>query len=186
MKKMQQMILDTLERPEIRQMAYGFGTVYINAMNFEGVKQALNAKKISVKHSEKMSATRAKYIYTHNKYVLGFRHLSGSADREASIVHESVHAIFDVEVKPLTVRESEAAAYLAQCLFYYFRNRDALANGNTMTFKDPILKAAWGVSKLCRHRSMLTDGEMQPLFDAIAAHKLYRDNYDDTDDYDGV
>lgn len=183
---MKQMILDTLERPEIRQMAYGFGTVYINAMNFEGVKQALDDGKISAKYSSKLPANSAKYVYTDNKYVLGFRQLRGDSNREAVIVHESVHAIFDVEVKPLAVKDSEAAAYIAQSLFYYFRNRDALANGNTVTFKDPILKAAWDVSKLCRHRSKLTDAEMQPLFDAIAAHKLYKDSHEDTADYDGV
>lgn len=183
---MKQMVLDTLERPEIRQMAYGFGTVYINAMNFEGVKQALIDDKISVKFSNRLPANRGKYVYTHNKYVLGFRQLRGDSDREALIVHESVHAIFDVETKPLTIKESEAAAYLAQCLFYYYRNRDALENGNTMTFRDPILKAAWDVSKICRRRSKLTDTEMQPLFDAIAANQPYKDKQDDTYDYDGV
>lgn len=183
---MKQMVLDTIDRPEIRQMAFGFGPVYINAMNFEGVKRALNDGKISVEYSSKLPSNRAKYVYKKNKYVLSFRKLSGSADREALIVHESVHAIFDVEVKPLLVKQSEAAAYIAQSLFYYFRNQDALNNGSTVTFQDPILKAAWEVSKLCRRRSQLTDDEVKPLFDAIAAHKLYDDSYDTTDDYDGV
>ena len=183
---MKEAILSTLNRPEICQIAFGFNNVYINAMSFEDVKSALKKGKITAVHSKKLGSKRCKYQYTKNKFVLGFKNLSGDPDREALIVHESVHAVFDVKVKPMSVQQSEAAAYIAQCLFYYYRNQAALGGGMEVSFGDPILRAAWGVSKLCRHRSMLEPAELTPLYDAIATHKLYQDTYDDTDDYDGV
>jgi hypothetical protein len=183
---MKTMVLDTLDRPAIRQFAFGFANLYINALLFEEVKNAIKNDKITVTHSSKMSSLDAKYVYKKNKLVLGFKKTGGNTDREALIVHECVHALLDIQMKLVSVQQSEAAAYIAQCLYYYYRNEEAFQGGAEATFGDPLLQAAWGVSAKCRKNSSVKDADLQPLYAAISTHSKYKDRYADTEGFDGV
>ena len=163
---MKQIVLNTLDKLEIRKIAFGFGTIYINALSFESVKEAIKKDKIKVEYKSSLGANTAKYRYTANTLFLGFKDTGGSTDREALIVHECVHAIFDIAGKTMLVKQSEAAAYVTQVLYFYYRNESAILAGSTPTFKDPILKAAWDVAMIARRRSNITEKEVAPLYTA--------------------
>jgi len=180
------MVIDTLSRSEIRRMAFGFASVYINAMAFEPVIKAVKDGKIKVQHKASLGSQGGVYRYTANTLFLGFTATAGSSDREALIVHECTHAACDVKKKTITVKVSEAIAYVAQVLYFYYRNEAAIKKGAKPTFKNPILKAAWDVAMIARHRSSITDKEAQPLYQAIAAHPLYKGRHDKDEKYDGV
>lgn len=183
---MKQIVLNTLDKPEIRKIAFGFGTIYINALSFESVKEAIKKDKIKVEYKSSLGANTAKYRYTANTLFLGFKDTGGSTDREALIVHECVHAIFDIAGKTMLVKQSEAAAYVTQVLYFYYRNESVILAGSTPTFKDPILKAAWDVAMIARRRSNITEKEVAPLYTAISKHSLYKNNYNNDEKYDGV
>lgn len=183
---MQQVVIDTLDRPEIRKIAFGVGAIYVNALSFEPVKQAITGGKIKVEHKSSIGPYGAKYRYTANTLFLGFSSTGGNADREALIVHECVHAFLDIAAKTVLVKQSEAAAYVAQILYFYYRNEAALSGGQKPTFRDPVLKAAWDVAMIARRKSNLTEAEVQPLYDAIAKHDLYKHSHSKDETYDGV
>lgn len=183
---MKEVVLSVLDQPAIRRIAFSFGPIMVNAMSFEPVKTALNETRITVVYSSKLGANRAKYSFTNNRFTLGFRSASGNLDREALIAHEATHAALDAVSNPRSVKQSEAAAYILQCLYFYYRNESAFQDGAQPTFADPILRAAWSVSQICRRRTQLTDDEVEPLFDAIAQHSLYRGREDDEEAFDGV
>jgi len=183
---MKEIVLSVLNQPAIRRIAFSFGPITINAMSFEPVKTALNDDRITVVHSSNLGANRAVYSFTNNRFRLGFRTLSGSIDREALIAHEATHAALDAASVPRSVKQSEAAAYIQQCAYFYYRNESAFQDGAQPTFADPILRAAWPVSQIARRRTQLTDAEVEPLFTAIAAHSLYHGREDDEEGFDGV
>lgn len=183
---MKKVVLDTLNKPEIRKMAFGFGSIYINAAAFEPVKTAIKDGKIEVKHKASLGANVAVYRYTSNILFLGFKSTSGNTDREALIVHECTHAACDVKGKKMLVKQSEAVAYVAQVLYFYYRNEAAINAGSKPTFAHPILKAAWDVAMIARRRSNITDKEVAPLYEAIVKHPLYKNRHNKDEKYDGV
>lgn len=183
---MKQMVLNVLGQTAITRIALSFGPIAINALSFEPVKQALKKGTITVKYSSKTGANHAKYSFSHNRFTLGFKKTRGSMDREALIAHEAVHAALDAKGVPRTVKQSEAAAFLFQCLYFYYRNETAFKNGAKPTFKNKILKAAWPISQICVRRTRLTASEVEPLYKAIAAHKIYKGRENDKEAFDGV
>ena len=184
---MKQMVLDVLNRAEIRRIAFSFGPpITINGLSFEPVKTALNNDDITVRYSASLGPGVAKYSHTHDRFSLGFRQLGNNIDLEALIVHEATHAALDAQAVPRLLKRSEAAAYLAQCLYFYYRNEAALQAGAQPTFADPVLRAAWPISEICRRRSSLTDDEVEPLYQAITQRRQYRGRGEDEVAFDGV
>ena len=86
----------------------------------------------------------------------------------------------------MLVSHSEAAAYVAQCLYYYYINEAALASGKTPTFNNALLKAAWDVATKARQNSSLSDQDIKPLLDEIAKDSSYKDRVTQNENYDGV
>jgi hypothetical protein len=132
-----------------------------------------------------MGVNRAVYRYTHNVFRLGFRSIGGSADRQALLVHESTHAIFDIGATDMKVKESEAGGYIAQCMFYYFLNEAAIRGGASPTFRSLILRAAWPIAVAAVGTPSIPVSSLGPLYAAIANDRTYRDEAEDDIDYDG-
>ena len=92
----------------------------------------------------------------------------------------------DILGSPVTVKVSEAAAYIAQCLFYYNSNQSAFQGGKTPSFGNGTLRAAWGVAMTALKTPALTDADLAPLYTALASDPLYRGRLDKSDAFDGV
>ena len=100
-------------------------------------------------------------------------------------MHESTHAIFDINDMDMKVKESEAGAYIAQSMFFYYLNEQAIRGGATPTFQNPILRAAWPIARPPRaHRTFLS--ESARLYAAIANSHQYGGQAEDDIDYDGA
>lgn len=183
---MADIVTEVLELPSTLRIAFSFGAVTVGNAGFKSVVDALAAGKITIVVNPKLGANTAVYSFKKNRFSFGFKGAAGNGDRESLVVHESVHAALDVSKSPLRVKQSEAAAYIAQCLYYYYRNESEFSGGRSPTFGDPILKAAWPVSQIVLTRAKLEDADVEPLFKAIAEHALYKGRADNTDDFDGV
>jgi len=109
-----------------------------------------------------------------------------TGDKEALVIHECTHAACDIAGKTVVVSHSEAAAYVAQCLYFYYINEAALASGKTPTFNDPILKAAWDVATIARQNSSLSNQDIATLIAEISKHPTYKDRATQDVNYDGV
>jgi len=183
---MSDMVRDVLDLPSTLRVSFSFGAVSVGNASFKAVVTALEADKIKIVVNPKLGANTAIYSWKKNRFTFGFSTAAGNADRESLVVHEAVHAGFDAAGSPMGVKQSEAAAYIAQCLYYYYRNETEFAGGKSPSFGDPILKAAWPVSQIVLIRPALTDADVAPLLDAIAKHPLYKSRADKSDEFDGV
>jgi len=185
------MVTTVLTLPTTQRIVFTFGAVIVNSVSFGLVVTAIANGRISIVTNPRLGAGFAKYRYspgpTGNRFIFGFASTAGSADREALIVHEAVHAAFDVAVSPMMVKQSEAAAYIAQCLYFYYKHEaDFVAGRIAATFAHPMLQAAWPVSQRVLVNPNLTDADVAPLLAVIASHSLYSARADLTDEYDGV
>lgn len=186
MDAMQQMVFDVLGRPELDKINFKVEGTMMLCIHFWGVRQGLRDNVLRASHEPSLGQGKAKYSLRYNRFKLGFTSTGGSTDREALIVHESTHAALDLCRQNKRLRVSEGIAYLAQVLYFYHKHRAAIDAGTaTPTFGDPILAAAWEVSKGVRTSASLSRAEMQPLYDAIDASALYAGRLDDVEQMDG-
>ena len=183
---MKDMVLNLLSRAEVTRIRFSFGAIQINASFFQSVRNAIAADRIQVVHNPSIGAGLAIYRYTHNTLFLGFRTIAGNTDREALIVHECTHAAFDISGRRMPVQESEAAAYIAQCLYFYYKHEQAFQAGRNPTFRRAILRAAWSIAMQARTQPNLSSDDLQPLLTAIRNDPFYRRRHDRQVPYDGV
>ncbi|MFY0635633.1 MAG: hypothetical protein JXQ91_17610 [Vannielia sp.] len=177
-----------LRTPAVWMIDFVLHGIVVNASNFEKVATALEAGSITAIHDTSAGADEAYYNSDENRYKLGFDTLH-TILHIGLIVHESVHAIADIEKVQNKVRASEAAAYVAQALLIYYGAQAAAdADPSKNPFADPIMQAAWEVSKPLRATSgqTLSTTQLKPLDDAIIAHDKYRTNKDSSVLSDGI
>lgn len=126
------------------------------------------------------------YQFGPNRYDLGFTAVDGDPFRAALVVHESTHAAFDYINQPMPVKVSEALAYIAQALYFYHSNREAIEESDDLTLSEP-LNTAYSVSAVARSGAhSFTDEELAPLYQAIDNDALYHGRGDDNEGIDGV
>lgn len=175
-----------LDRVETGRISFTLGAITIDSNSYKGVKTQIDAGKIKVEYKAKAGTNGGIYRYTANTLFLGFQTVD-NMDREALIVHECSHAAMDIAAKTVRVSHSEAAAYVAQCLYFYFRNEAAFSSGaRTPTFASAILTAAWDVATKARANPKLADDDIAPLLTAIANDSTYKDRHDKDEKFDGV
>ncbi|MGL6209799.1 MAG: hypothetical protein ACRC14_08225 [Paracoccaceae bacterium] len=183
---MADMVTTVLNLPASKRISFTYGVAVVNTVSFGTVTAALANKLMSVVVNTKLGNV-ATYNHKTQKFTFGFADTGGNSDRESLIVHEAAHAAFDVAVTPMSVAQSEAAAHIAQCLYFYFKHETELAGGKAApAFTNPILKAAWPVSQIALTKPALTDADVQPLTDAIKVSPRYKDTHANTEDFDGV
>jgi len=150
------------------------------------VKTAIQNDKIKVVYVASMGSKNGAYRYTHNELRLGFKRADSDFDRQALIIHECTHAIFDIAGKPMTVSDSESAAYIAQCLYFYYVNQAAIDGGAKATFANAILSAAWDAAMKAIKKPDLTEDDLKALRKAISENSKYKDRHNKKDKYDGI
>lgn len=179
-------VSDLMISPLTGKVKFSFPSVSIDSTSYKEVKTAIDGGKITVVHDPKLGSRNARYRYTHNKILVGFSSIT-TPDQSALLVHECTHAVFDIAGKGLVVKRSEAAGYIAHCLYYYYANEAVLSSGKAkVNFPDPVLSAAWDVAAKARVNSSLTDDDLKALFAEIAKSDTYKDRYDKDEPYDGV
>lgn len=179
-------VISTLENANVTRIHFSFGPVRVDSPGYTSVKDAVRDDRIRVVHVPSLGANRAVYRYSHNVFRLGFSSVGGNPDRQALLIHEATHAIFDVNDMDMKLKESEAGAYIAQCMFFYYLNEAAIQGGQSPTFSNPILSAAWPIAVAATSTPSIPVTSLEPLYRAIADNHQYSGRADDDIDYDGV
>ena len=183
------LVRSVLSRPETAKINFSVGGMMIEPSSFRMVKEKILGGQIDVVYDRSLAAKVAKYRPLENTLHLSttFRIDGISTDQEALIIHECVHAAADLSALAVKIGLDEAAAYVAQCLYFYYRNEAALKRqGVRPTFTDPILEEAWKVGTLARSKNKLSDRDIGQLLWVISQHRLYKKNHTFTRPYDGV
>ena len=95
----------------LRFMMYDF---MFDGSDLSIIGDYVEAGRIQVFHKPGQSA-EGKYFPTFNSFHLKHKHATG-INKRALIIHECAHAIMDLRHADLTVHQSEAMAYVVQCL----------------------------------------------------------------------
>jgi hypothetical protein len=184
---MKKMVMAVLSKPEVAKIKFTLETIKIGSSSFQLVKSKIQGNKIKVGYSAKLGTGVAKYSYKKNTLSLGFKSIGGNADKEALIVHECTHAACDIAGKAMLLTHSEAAAYVAQALYFYYRNEVVLSKpGVKPTFVSALLREAWEVATKARANPKLGKDDIKKLLGLIAKHPLYKKRHSKTEAYDGV
>jgi hypothetical protein len=172
---MKDLVISVLDDANVSRIAFRFGPVNVSSTGYAAVKTAVDAGRIGAIHVPALGAANARYEYTpNNRFKLGYTALGGSADRKALLLHEATHAIYDLNSTQMKQKESEAGAYIAQCMFFYYLNEAALQGGATPTFSgQPILTAAWPIAMAARTTPGIPEASLAPLYTAIANDHSY-------------
>lgn len=179
------MVESVLSREETKRINFSLEGFWVNRLHFLGVVCALKNSTISVRHESELAPNDAKYSYTGDRFYFGFTEIAGNVTREATIVHEAVHAAMDISDLPQYLRVSEGCAYVAGALYMYYRNEQLIAAGRTPNLSG-IHKAAWSLAALARTKVALTKDDAKELYAAIDAEDAYKGRLNQTERFDGV
>lgn len=184
------LVRSVLSRPETARINFSLGGMMIEPSSFQMVKEKILGGQIDVVCDRSLAANKAKYRPLENTLHLStaFRINGISTDQEALIIHECVHAAADLSALAVKIGLDEAAAYVAQCLYFYYRNEAELKRpGKRVDFDNkPILEEAWKVATLARSKNKLSDRDIAQLLWVISQHRLYKKNHTFKRPYDGV
>jgi hypothetical protein len=114
-----QAVLEILK--SLPSFSFTLGEMKIEKADLEEIGRIVEERRIDIVHEPWLGESAA-YEHSPNVMKLGFQKAS-TALRRSVIVHESVHAILDKRGQMETMRNSEAASFIAQATYYYAQNK---------------------------------------------------------------
>ncbi|MBL8231460.1 MAG: hypothetical protein JNL98_23395, partial [Bryobacterales bacterium] len=173
-------VMNTLRGGHAKSVNFTLGGVTVRSSMFLDVALAIGKGKIGVIYVPSM-AGEAEY-YSGNKAVLGWNPADWRAPNtlmlgftsntdprnSALVIHEAVHAGFDMEKRPMNHMTSEAVAYVAQAM-YFLR----VWGWNYSLKSDPILGPATSIAKALNGQTAPSAADVTSLRDAILADPHY-------------
>ncbi len=191
-------VLGVLADRRIRKLDFRVATYRIQSHHYRQVADRIREGRVDVAHDARLSDT-AEYGPVENTVYLGYIRAT-HLHQKAHVVHECTHAVCDMlRLNLMDTIVSEAAAYIAQCIFYGAdmhpaeRRRSSFPDDGRYN-SGPIMNSAWRIA----HATLLNqehgrtasgwgvDADYQALEDAIRNSSLYAKKTGRTSVYDGV
>ncbi|MBY6049926.1 hypothetical protein [Vannielia litorea] len=184
------MIIAVLSTNAAQRIHFSYATGHVTGQGFGKVVGALVEGKITPVYAPQLGTEKAFYDPGGNAFYLGFKSLGArSGLLEGLILHESVHALFDIERLHMYVEQSEAAAYVAQALYVHGLNAAAYDAGAPCPFTEGPPIAAWEVIRGRAGKCFeLTDADCSGLVQAMKDEPKmdYKHRFGTVESYDGV
>jgi hypothetical protein len=117
-------------------------------------------------------SSRAEYDYSSNTIILGFRAFLDYS-QTALLLHECVHAVYDVAGKKMSVAISESVAYIVQCQYIYANAGPGKRLSHKEPAKDLVFKLAWGIAAKIQEGKAIEPLDKTNLIAAVSAHPFY-------------
>jgi len=131
----------------VSEVSFTLDGITIYASDFADVADQVQLGNIGVQYVPGQS--KAYYNWKQNRFELGCP-VPLMLEQEALIVHEGVHAAFDMRKLHIPVKQNEAVAYVAQSLYVLKRaglDAGPLSSGRLGTaMEDKLLEIAWGIA----------------------------------------
>lgn len=167
--------------------SHNFSPLYLMSMAWE-----IENNYMFVEYDSSLNGA-AEYNSVNETLKVGFS-WAHTVSRQAIIVHETTHAMFDFKGRPMDIATSEAFAYIAQCQY-------ALVCGipleGSLTSKQLAKEAEKGLNsnkvfeigvKIARNLlggATLSSSEVAEIRSAISVHRFYSNCHAQTANYDG-
>jgi hypothetical protein len=161
--------------------SHTFEPSHLAHMSYEARQGALN---VAVKTSLNGSAY---YKAGNNTLYVGF-YVADSITKEALIVHEATHALFDFKAAKMDIATSEAISYIAQCQYARANNTDPDPESRLWDegTKDTVFEVGWKLAGKLLNGSSLTGSDVSEMKDAVSQHPNYAANGSVIADFDGI
>lgn len=157
------LILNTLDMPEVSGVRFRLARLPVDLGGFQAVSSAVRARSILALASTAaaMPGIRAMYNTVFN-YIQVRDPGAPTLGTRANIVHESVHAAMDLRRASGDVLRHEAAAHVAEALFYAYQHADPTVSIDPMALPVFHARAAMVIAlDIWRHnRTHITDLEI--------------------------
>ena len=164
-------VTEILCNPHTRRIRFEIRSVRVEGGLFERVAAAVARGAIGVKVNPGVrrssgGAIDAEYSSVRKHFSFAHAFLRPVFD-EALVVHEAVHAGFDLDRIRMPAADDEAAAYVAQCVYLMHVGLE------TAPDDEPILAAAWPSAAAVFGGGAVSDELLPALRDAIWASPGY-------------
>lgn len=192
MSRILQTVKDVLTSTSARRIDFHLGTIHVDAVGLMVISHFVSFGRIAVKVAPMAPGVAAQYDPGANTLEVPRDNYGANAKERSDILHECVHALHDMfgggSMFPkragslLTPRsENEAAAYVADALYYSYETGGGAQSGN-----DILDFAAVIARRIANRRSALvTDAEARWLRLAIVRHPVYSYGFRDLTIADG-
>lgn len=127
----------------------------------------------------------AEYDYQTNTIILGFTWTIDHV-KDALIIHECTHAVYDVAKKKMSTATSEAIAYIVQCQYLLVKRGDGKRLTSPNKAKDLVFELAWKMAAKIQKGENPSASEKTSLQEAVSKHPYYMAKSAADAGFDGV
>jgi hypothetical protein len=153
--------------------SFSLGGIGFDAKTFPILAGFIDRGKIKVEYDSAKDGM-AEYDYSTNTIVLGFTWAVDEV-KNALIIHECTHAVYDVANSKMTTAISESIAYVVQCQYLIIKRGEGgkrLSSNNAA--KDSVFKLAWGIAaELQVNGKAPSKSDQAALQAAVSQHPFY-------------
>lgn len=169
-----QTVLGILKDSDTQKIkSFSLGGVGFDARTFPVLAGYVERNQIRVDDSGKDGM--AEYDYNTNTIILGFTWTLDHV-KDALILHECVHAVYDVAKTKMPVAVNEAIAYVVQCQYLLVKRGDGKRLSSPNRQKDLVFELAWKMAAKIQKGEAPTASEKSSLLAAIGQHPFYMHN----------
>lgn len=174
-------ILNDSETQKIKSFA--FGGIGFDPKTFPLLAGFIDRGQIKV--DDGGPSGEAAYDYKTNTIILGF---SWTLDyvKEALILHECTHAVYDAVNTKMSVAISESIAYIVQCQYLLVKKGDGKRLSSPNKAKDLVFELSWKIAANLLQGTPPTASEKAALQTAVSQHPFYMGNSAGDAGFDGV
>lgn len=164
--------------------SFSFGGIGFDAKTFPLLAGFVDRDQIKVDYDDSKSGM-AEYDYKTNTIVLGFTWTLDYV-KEALILHECTHAVYDVAKTKMSTAISESIAYIVQCQYLLVKRGDGKRLSSPNKAKDLVFELAWKLAVKIQAGEAPSLSEKSALQTAVSQHPFYMANAAGDAGFDGV
>lgn len=164
---------------------FSFSGIGFHPKTFPVLADIIDRGKITVEYDSEMGGM-AEYDYSTNTIVLGFT-WTFEETKNALVIHECTHAVYDVAQAKMTTAISESIAYIVQCQYLLVKLGDKKRLTSPNKAKDLVFELAWKIAaNLVFNDTKPTHSQQGALVTAISQHPFYMGKAAGDAGFDGV
>ncbi|MBK7707623.1 MAG: hypothetical protein IPN69_06665 [Acidobacteria bacterium] len=164
--------------------SFSFGGIGFDPKTFPLLADFIDRGQIKVEYDSEKGGM-AEYDYKTNTIVLGFTWCLDSV-KDALIIHECTHAVYDVAKTKMSTAISESIAYIVQCQYLLVKRGDGKRLTSPNKAKDLVFELAWKIAAKLQNGQSVDLTDKSNLQEAVSKHPFYMGKSAGDAGFDGV
>jgi hypothetical protein len=173
MTEIETMVANVVTSSEAQKIKpFTFNGIWFGPAVFQNIKNLMDEGVIKAEYDESKLGL-AEYDYGNNTLYLGFTQAT-ELTQKALVIHEVVHAVYDMVKLKMSVATSESLAYIVQCQYAKANNPNPNKRlEGTTPARDYVFKLAWIIAGKILAGNSPTAEECNNMREAVSKHPLY-------------